>query len=87
MRRILIIVVLLACFYTSSTRAQQCDVDLFPPLPAQPSYNGLSPTYDGIGALSWWYNIAAMFVDELWPDLPYGASLVIHSLCYTVDSC
>ena len=82
MRRIWIIVVLLASFYTSSTRAQQCADDLFRPLPAQPAYNGLAPTYDAIGGLNWWYNIAEMFVDELWPDLPYGATLVIHSLCW-----
>ena len=80
MRRIWFFVVLLAYFYSSSTRAQQCDADLFRPLPAQPSYNGLSPTYDAIGELNWWYNIAEMFVDILWPDLPYGATLVIHSL-------
>ena len=77
MRRIWAIVVLWACYYTSNTRAQQCVADLFPPLPTQPSYSGLSPTYDAIGALNGWYSIAESFVDALWPDIPYGKTLAV----------
>ena len=75
------VLVLWACCCTSNTRAQQCVAGLFPPLPPQPSYNGLSPTYDAIGALNGWYTIAELFVDALWPDIPYG-EILIYSVQY-----
>ena len=81
-----VVVLWACCCYTGNTRAQQCVDDPFPPLPAQPSYNGLSPTYDAIGALNWWYTITELFVDALWPDIPYGETVVYSSQSMLVHS-
>lgn len=86
MRWYWVVVAIWSCCCANNAQSQQCVDSLFPPLPAQPSYNELSPTYDANGALNGWYAVATSFVDALWPDIPYGET---HAalLCTLTATC